>query len=70
MTVMQLHKTNINKKLELLDLANIYITTDDLISYADFIKDDGCAQSNKGNVIFHKCGYGDEATITIGERTI
>lgn len=61
-------KTNINKKLELLDLANIYITTDDLISYADFIKDDGCAQRSKGNVIFHKCGYGDEATITIGEK--
>ena len=61
-------KTNINKKLELLDLANIYITTDDLISYADFIKDDGCSQRSKGNFIFHKSGYGYEATITIGEK--
>jgi hypothetical protein len=61
-------KIDINKKLELVDLSNTYIEVTDLNDLADSIKGDGTAQTSKGNLIFYKTGYDDEAVITIGEK--
>ena len=63
-------KMDINKKIPLIDISeeDTYIQASDLDYLKEFIIGDGSAQQSKGNIIFHKDGYDDEAVIFVGEK--
>ena len=62
-------KIDINKKMKLVDFSNIYLKVLDLQDGIDYIKGNGSYQTSKGDLIFYKMGYDDEAIISIGEKT-
>jgi len=59
-------KVDIAKKIPLLDFSNTYIEVSDLDKA--LIAGDGFLQKSKGNLVFHKSGYGNEAVVFIGEK--
>jgi len=62
-------KIDINKKMVLADFSNIYLKVSDLQDGIDYIKENGSYQTSKGDLIFYKMGYDDEAIISIGEKS-
>ena len=61
-------KMDINKKIPLFDFSNTYLEVEDLNEFKEYIAGNGFAQTFKGNIIFHKTGYADEAIVTIAEK--
>lgn len=61
-------QVDISKKIPLINTSTLYLDASDLEFIKEFISGDGSAQTSKGNLIFHKSGYGDDATIFIGEK--
>jgi len=59
-------KVDIAKKIPLFDFSNTYIEVSDLDKA--LIAGDGFLQKSKGNLVFHKSGYGNEAVVFIGEK--
>jgi len=61
-------KLDINKKIPLADLSNVYITVEHLETLKEYIAGDGSAELSKGNVWFHKDGYDGDNTVLIAEK--
>ena len=61
-------KIDIDKKIPLITIENEYIEVSDLESIKEYISGDGSAQRTKGDIVFHKTGYDNEATVFVGEE--
>ena len=61
-------KIDIDKKIPLITIENEYIEVSDLESLKEYISGDGSAQRTKGDIVFHKTGYDNEATVFVGEE--
>jgi len=61
-------KIDITKKIPLVDMSNVYIKVEHLEDLKEFIVGDGSAQISKGNVLLWKGGFGNKATVLIGEK--
>lgn len=61
-------KTDISKKIPLVDVTNVYIGVEDLDDLKEFISGNGSAEMSKGNVWFNKSGYYGENTLLVAEK--
>lgn len=61
-------KLDISKKVPLLDLSNEYFFKEDLESFKDYLSGDGSAEGTKGNVYYHKSGYGNDVKLIVAQK--